>query len=256
MNFFFGIKSSIIVSKLTIPRFQNSKPTNKKYKVFQLQISNKRWKITNLNDIELNRDFYQIDSSLINNRNIFCLATKEEILEFEKNNYSKLINLNNFTDTSPDFRANLQLSFLDGGFSSYQSEYPFNMTIKKGSILSSLSILCNRDADKNIIFLKNIYELPIQDEFGIFFVNLKTKKILKKIVGITNFLNEIVVEKEFIQPEVFLFTDNYLGVPIFCSIKDKHISLEHTHPPHEYIIGKDRFKIVNELKKEFREIIS
>ena len=256
MNFFFGIKSSIIVSKLTIPRFQNSNRTNKKYKVFQLQISNKRWKITNLNDIELNRDFYQIDSSLIDNRNIFCLATKEEILEFEKNNYSKLINLNNFTDTSPDFRANLQLSFLDGGFSSYQSEYPFNMTIKQGSILSSLSSLCNRDADKNIIFLKNIYELPIQDEFGIFFVNLKTKKILKKIVGITNFLNEIVVEKEFIQPEVFLFTDNYLGVPIFCSIKDKHISLEHTHPPHEYIMSKDRFKIVNELKKEFREIIS
>ena len=256
MNFFFGIKSSIIVSKLTIPRFQNSNRTNKKYKVFQLQISNKRWKITNLNDIELNRDFYQIDSSLIDNRNIFCLATKEEILEFEKNNYSKLINLNNFTDTSPDFRANLQLSFLDGGFSSYQSEYPFNMTIKKGSILSSLSSLCNRDADKNIIFLKNIYELPIQDEFGIFFVNLKTKKVLKKIVGITNFLNEIVVEKEFIQPEVFLFTDNYLGVPIFCSIKDKHISLEHTHPPHEYIQSKDRFRIVSELKKEFREIIS
>ena len=256
MNFFFGIKSSIIVSKLTIPRFQNSNRTNKKYKVFQLQISNKRWKITNLNDIELNRDFYQIDSSLIDNRNIFCLATKEEILEFEKNNYSKLINLNNFTDTSPDFRANLQLSFLDGGFSSYQSEYPFNMTIKKGSILSSLSSLCNRDADKNIIFLKNIYELPIQDEFGIFFVNLKTKKILKKIVGITNFLNEIVVEKEFIQPEVFLFTDNYLGVPIFCSIKDKHISLEHTHPPHEYIMNNDRFRIVNELKKEFREIIT
>ena len=256
MNFFFGIKSSIIVSKLTIPRFQNSNRTNKKYKVFQLQISNKRWKITNLNDIELNRDFYQIDSSLIDNRNIFCLATKEEILEFEKNNYSKLINLNNFTDTSPDFRANLQLSILDGGFSSYQSEYPFNMTIKKGSILSPLSSLCNRDADKNIIFFKNIYELPIQKEFGIFFVNLKTKKVLKKIIGITNFLNEIVVEKEFIQPEVFLFTDNYLGVPIFCSIKDKHISLEHTHPPHEYIMSKNRFKIVNELKKEFREIIS
>ena len=256
MNFFFGIKSSIIVSKLTIPRFQNSNRTNKKYKVFQLQISNKRWKITNLNDIELNRDFYQIDSSLIDNRNIFCLATKEEILEFEKNNYSKLINLNNFTDTSPDFRANLQLSFLDGGFSSYQSEYPFNMTIKKGSILSSLSSLCNRDADKNIIFLKNIYELPIQDEFGIFFVNLKTKKILKKIVGITNFLNEIVVEKEFIHPEVFLFTDKYVGIPIFCSIKDKHISLEHTHPPHTYILSKDRFRIVNELKKEFRAIIS
>ena len=73
---------------------------------------------------------------------------------------------------------------------------------------------------------------------------------------LTNFLNEIIVEKEFIKPEVFLFTDKYIGIPIFCSIKDKHISLEHTHPPHEYIKNNDSFRIVNELKKEFREIIT
>jgi len=224
--------------------------------VFQLQIRNKKWQIKNLRDIELNRDFYKIDSSLIDNGNIFCLATKEEILELEKNNYSKLMNLNNYTDTSPDFRANLQVSILGGGFSSYQSDYPFNMVTIKGSILSPLCSLCNRDADENIIFLKNIYELPIQDEFGVFFVNIKTKRVLKKMVGVTNFLNEIVVEKEFIHPEVFLFTDKYVGIPIFCSIKDKHISLEHTHPPHTYIMSKDRFRIVNELKKEFHAIIS
>ena len=224
--------------------------------VFQLEISNNKWKIKNLRDIELNKDFYKIDSSLINNGNIFCLATKEEILELEKNNYSKLINLNNYTDTSPEFRANLQVSILGGGFSSYQSDYPFRMVTNKGSILSPLSSLCNKDADANSIFLKNIYELPIQDEFGAFFVNIKTKRILKKIVVLTNFLNEIIVEKEFIKPEVFLFTDKYIGIPIFCSIKDKHISLEHTHPPHEYIMNNDRFRIVNELKKEFREIIT
>ena len=63
MNFFFGVKNSIIDSKLTIPRFQNSNPTKKEYMVFQLEISNKRWKINNLSDVELNRDFYKIDSS-------------------------------------------------------------------------------------------------------------------------------------------------------------------------------------------------
>ena len=256
MNFFFGVKTSIVGSKLTIPRFQNFNRTNKKYKLFQLQVSNKKWKISQLNDIESSKDFYQIDGSLINNNNIFCLAKNEEILEFEKNNYSKLINLNNFTNTKPDFRSNLQLSISDGGFSSYQSEYPFNMVIKNGSILSPLSSLCNKSADKNIIFFKNIFELPIQEEFGIYFVNYKTKKVLKKIVGLTNFLNEIIVEKIYIQPEVFLFTDNYLGIPIYCSIKGKHISLEHTHPPHEYIASNDRFKVVNELKKEFSEIIN
>ena len=33
--------------------------------VFQLEISNQRWEINNLSDLELNRDFYKIDSSLI-----------------------------------------------------------------------------------------------------------------------------------------------------------------------------------------------
>ena len=256
MNYFFGIKNSFLNSKLTIPRFQNSNPTKKEYMLFQLEIINQSWKISNLNNIDLNSDFYKIGSSLIGNGNIFCLATKAEILELEKNNYSKLVNFNNFTDTIPDYRANLQVSIEGGGFSSYQSEYPFSMVTKKGSILSALSSLCNKNADQNIIFFKNIYELPIQEEFCVFFVNIKTMKVLKKEVVSTNFLNEIIVEKEFIKPEVFLFTDKYIGIPIFCSIKNKHISLEHTHPPHSYIFSEDRFRVGNELKKEFSEIIN
>ena len=94
MNFFFGVKNSIIDSKLTIPRFQNSNPTKKEYIVFQLEISNQRWEINNLSDVELNRDFYKIDSNQIDNGNIFFLATQDEIQEFKKNDYAKLINLN------------------------------------------------------------------------------------------------------------------------------------------------------------------
>ena len=71
MNFFFGVKNSIIDSKLTIPRFQNSNSTKKRYMVFQLEISNQRWKINNLSDVELRRDFYKIDSNQIDNGNIF-----------------------------------------------------------------------------------------------------------------------------------------------------------------------------------------
>ena len=66
MNFFFGVKNSIIDSKLTIPRFQNSNPTKKEYMVFQLEISNQRWKINNLSDVKLNRDFYKIGSDGLN----------------------------------------------------------------------------------------------------------------------------------------------------------------------------------------------
>ena len=130
------------------------------------------------------------------------------------------------------------------------------MVTKKGSILSSLSSLCNKNADQNIIFFKNIYEIPVQEEFCVFFVNIKTKEVLKKQVVSTNFLNEIIVEKEFINPEVFLFTDKYIGIPIFCSIHNKHISLEHTHAPHEYFMNENKFKLISELKREFSEIIN
>jgi hypothetical protein len=256
MNFFFGINSSILNSQLTIPRFQNKKPTKKNYKVFQLRIHNKKWEISNLDDVILSDDFYQIDSSVIENGNIFCLATKEEVLQFEGKNSLKLMNFNNYTDTNPSFRANLQVSIKGGGFSSYQSEYPFSMVTKTGSILSPLSSLCNKSADTNILFLKNIYELPVHDKFSVYFVNLKTKKVLKKEIAVTNFMNEIKVEKDFIKPEVFLLTDKYIGIPIFCSVKSQHISLEHTHPPHEYIMSGDKFRVVSQLKSEFSEIIN
>jgi hypothetical protein len=256
MNFFFGIKSSLLNSTLTIPRFQNSGLTESKYMVYQLGIINGKWDIINLINTEHTKDFYRIDSSEIDNESIYCVATDDEILELDKNNYSKLVNLNNFTDTTPDFRANLKVSIQGGGFSSYQSEYPFRMIQVKGSILSPLMSLCNQNADSNSIFFKNIYEFPVHDDFSAFFINYKTKQVLKKVKIRTNFMNEIIVEKEFMKPEVFLFTDQYIGVPIYCSIKDKHISLEHTHPPHSYIMNEDSYRLVSELKKEFHEIIN
>jgi hypothetical protein len=255
MNFFYGIRNSIIDSKITIPRFQSLNDSIKNCSLYQLEISNQRWKITSLNDCEISESFYSINGNLINNENIFCLATQEEILELKKNNYSKLVDFNKHTD-STFFRANLQVSIKGGGFSSYQSEYPFSMVTKKGSILSPLSSLLDINANENIIFLKNIYEMPVHDKFKVFFVNFKTKKVLKQITVLTNCLNEINVEKDFIKPEVFLYTDKYLGVPMFCSISNMHLSLEHSHPPHEYIHGHNKFKIVSDLKKEFNEIIN
>jgi hypothetical protein len=255
MIFFFGINSSYIESKLTIPRFQNRKKSNKDYLLYEATIHNKKWVINCLNDVELNQDFYQINSDQINNDQIFFLATPKDIIFFENNNNNKLIELNNYTDTTPAFRANLQVSIEGGGFASYQSEYPYFIITKKGSVLSSISSLSNKSADQNIIFLRNVYEDPIKEEFKVYFIDIKNKKILKEETILTNFTNEIIIEEGFIKPEVYIFTDKYVVVPIFCSIKDKHISLEHTHPPHEFVQSSDRFKRIAALKQEFKEII-
>ena len=73
---------------------------------------------------------------------------------FNEFDYKKLKNFNNFTDTSPAFRANFKIYLNQGGFSSYQSEYPYSMITKKGTILSSISSLANSNADKNFILIK------------------------------------------------------------------------------------------------------
>ena len=186
------------------------------------------------------------------NEDIFILAKKNDIIKFDKN---KLLNLNNYTDTVPDFRSNLEINIKNGGFSSYQSEYPYNMIVKKGNIMSSIYSLTNIDAEENIIFFKNIYLYPIHEKFNAYIVDIKEKKILDKFEIKTNYTNKILINKNLIKPEIFLFTDKYIGIPMFVSIKDKHISFEHTHPPHSYILSQDRYKKISELKKEINEII-
>ncbi len=130
------------------------------------------------------------------------------------------------------------------------------MTLKKGNILSPISSLANEEADKNFVFIKNIYQYPVQEKFEVFFVDIKTKKILFKQTILSNTTNEVEIKKEFIKPDIFLFTKNFIGIPIYTSIHKNHVSFEHTHPPHEYILSGDKFKKITELKLEINAIIS
>ena len=92
----------------------------------------------------------------------FFLADETIFNEFDDN---KLKDFNSFTDTSPAFRANFKIYLNQGGFSSFQSEYPYSMITKKGTILSSISSIANSDADKNYVLIKNIFEEPIEENF-------------------------------------------------------------------------------------------
>jgi len=255
MNYFFGIKNKILNSKLTIPRFQNSGKTQNDLLVYRAYIQNNKWQIEIVN-CEQNKNFYFINSNLSNNDNVFFLAKDNDLKKLDEIHFSKLLNLNKFTDTSPAFRSNLQIYNQDGGFSSYQSEYPYSMIVKKGSILSPVNVLCNKDAEINLVFIKNIYEFPYNIEFKIYFLNINTRKVIKEENIYTNYTNEIVIEKDLITPEIMLYTDKYLGIPMFVSIHNSSISFEHTHSHNEYILSPDKFEKTSELKKEISEIIN
>ena len=252
MNYFFGINNSEFSSELQIPLFQNrnKKPSN--LLLYEATIYNNEWKIKQIDNRKINKDFYFLNSKDITNSNIFFLASPKD-LEVKKN---KLENFNKFTETSPAYRANLKIVLKNGGFSSYQSEYPFSMIEKKGSILSSVCSLANRNADKNYIFIKNIFVDPIIESFDIYLVDIIKKKIEEQFEINTNYTNCFELKKSLIKPEIFLVSKNYIGIPMYVSVKNNHVSFEHTHPPHEYILSNNKFKKISDLKKEINEIVN
>ena len=252
MNYFFGIKNSYFNCEIQIPCFQNRNPKPKKIFLYQAHIQNNKWIINKLDDCKINDDFYLVKSNKIENNNNFFLAEEKDFNNFDNN---RLKNFNNFTDTSPAFRANFKIFIKNGGFSSYQSEYPYSMITKRGTILSSVNSIANKDAEKNYIFIRNIFEEPIEETFNAFIVDINERKIKEKFEIKTNNTNCFELEKSLIKPENFLTTDRFIGVPIYVSIKNKHISFEHTQPQKEYIQSKNKFKKVKELKKEVYEII-
>jgi hypothetical protein len=98
--------------------------------------------------------------------------------------------------------------------------------------------------------------LPIHEKFKIFIVDLKEKKIKTIFEAKTNYSNIFELKKEYILPEMFLVTDKYIGIPIYISEKDGHLSMEHTNPPISSILNADRVQIASKFKKELYEIIN
>ncbi|MDA7838489.1 hypothetical protein N9A15_04780 [Candidatus Pelagibacter sp.] len=253
MNFFFGFKNNNYVSEIQIPKFQNRNFTDKQINLYRADILGSFWEIDQVSGSEEDDYFYFLKDQLIDNKVIFFLAKESEIKSSKE---KKLLKYNKYTETSPAFRANFIIKKKDGGFSSYQSEYPFNMAVKNGSVVSGVSSLTNINANKNYIIFRNIFIDPIEKPFEVFFINIKTNKILKRKQFYTNRTNILEIEDELLLPEIYFVSQNYLGVPIYLSEKNGHLSFEHTHPPHEYFMSDNKFKIIKKFKNKINEIIS
>ena len=184
MSYFFGINSNELKCKLTVPKFQNNSKPQHKYKLYAASINNHKWKIEKI-ECDEDKFFFYIDNRFFKNSPFFFLAQENEVIRYEENNNSELLSLNNFTVTTPMFRSNMRIYNSLGGFSSYQSEYPYNMIVRNGSILSQISSLTNKNADYNKVFLINIYKKPIKEIFKIFFIDIVKKEILfsKKFIA-------------------------------------------------------------------------
>ena len=254
MNYFFFSKKDGISSRLEIPKFQNRGKVDSNLRLFCASIEDKMW-IIEATDCQEDAHFFYLEAGKENFNSVYFLASVEEV---GSSNIAvkKLASYNDFSSTIPDFRANLCVSNSAGGFSSYQSDYPFNMTLRRGSLMSSLSTLTNRDALINTVFIRNIFGEPINEEYPAYLVCKKDKVIKKSYILRSNETSIISLSAEDCNSNHYIVTKGFLGVPIYLSeSKDGHLSFEHTHPPHSNIHGLNRFSHVARLKNELLEII-
>ena len=132
MNFFFGINNNQFCSEIQIPTFQNRDPRYKNISLFKAKIVDNNWVIEKTLNNRINRNFFLLKNEEISNQDIYFLADNNDITS---TNYLKLKNFNKFTDTAPAFRCNFKIFIKNGGFSSFQSEYPYSMIKKKDRYL-------------------------------------------------------------------------------------------------------------------------
>ena len=54
----------------------------------------------------------------------------------------------------------------------------------------------------------------------------------------------------------FFYSEKYLGIPLFISFgKKEGISMEHSHPPHIYMLSPNKYEIISNLKLKAKKIV-
>ena len=227
MNFFFGFVNDEISSQITIPKFNYiGKRVLKDSKVVSLNPNNLFWQLSFPEIIE-NKNFFILKKG-IDNKKIFCLIQSDKIEKHFKNNTIKeLINFENkFDNDVVEFRSNFKIFLKNGGFSSYQSEYNFNMCNRAGNILSPLSTLLNINAEQNFIIFRNVSINPFIKSFRYFFICKKMKKILHQGKIWSNYSNKINVNEEFIKDSVYFYSENFFFVNFIFIFSISNIGFE------------------------------
>jgi len=254
MNFFFGLNLDNCHSLLTIPKFTNEGNLIKQNSLFKLMIKKDYWLIKKQYCDE-DENFFYLDISVEDIENFFFLCKEDFCGSKGEKKINELSSFNNIK-TNFTFRANLRIYNKNKEYTSYQSDYPLDMVKRTGDILTTVSSLLNQDQD-NLLVFKQIYFLPVKKPFSVYLVNLQTEKVVVKRTFYTNSTNILNLNHIKDLKNCCFFSDGFLGLPIFVSYgQKKGLSMEHSHPPHLYILSDNKYKVVSALKEKVKKIVS
>ncbi len=148
-------------------------------------------------------------------------------------------------DRSPVNERGMIRFVRDGNQSSYQGEYPHQMSSRtKGSMISFGTLLSGQPnfTHTKIILINICSSLLLKKEkFKCHLSSVLTKNNLKVRDYTHNSCAIFEVDHSLISEELVLSSHQTNGIPIYISynpdIKCSMISVEHTHPPSEYFFG-------------------
>ncbi len=161
-------------------------------------------------------------------------------------------------------RGSLNYHF-KGTTTTFQGEYPFEMADNnKGSFWSFDALKENLNTSENLqsfVILMNINrdaESQCEVNLDIYNPHQKDKclnwKAHQNSFTVIN-LREINkgLNSEQINKTFFIQCKSCTFIPMFLSvdIKNNQLSLEHTHPPHSLLWGRDKLKVIKLLKKRW-----
>lgn len=257
MSYFFGYHDAQYDCKLTIPKFANRSNLPQAVRLYSATTNGEQWQVTEA-VVEETREFFIITGDSFTHT-LYFLARPNEIARAVQANQNSLHPVNKLTERSPAYRANFRIMNHQGAFSSYQSEYPFRMmrsAQKTYGITSTISTLTNPRGENSVLFA-NFSATPCIREQPAYFIDAAKRTVLAQATITTNTVSRISIPTQLLaNPHCTFYCPHTMGIPIYLAETSGHLSVEHTHPPHEYILDQERFKIVGQLKKELYEIVS
>lgn len=251
MNYFFFLNNintnlSSSIDIFNMPPMKSFYKNKLKYKYVKIfYVKNSKWEVIHYDDIQPNEIKTYYNTNLIKEFGDYSFF----IGLFDKN--QKLFDKNTYMLSQPTWRSNIAIRSKYSS-ASYQGEIPDSICKKKISLVSCNPMTQSSDNIKSYFYLINLYEEPIQEVFTVNIIN-KKKKIIGQLECFTNKINYFDISNYMKENDILIFQSSiHGGIPIYFNFSDdyKHLSLEHTHPPVEYVYGGNRLNI-QKKKKEY-----
>ena len=229
-------------------QFFIKKKKKEKKNIYLFYIENSHWENEIFDEIEYGYTKVIKKNDLpinIRNKNVFITLSSKNLKKYDPPFDDKSLN------TTPSWRANIKI-FSSNAACSYQGEIPGGFINKNLSLVScSPFIQTNNASIQNYFYLVNLMQNPATHQFDVEILNT-SKQVLNTIKCHTNKVNLCDLSfLDCLNDKMFIFrSSKYGGIPLYFSknLDNTQMSLEHTHPPTEYLFSGDRLSFQKKKK--------